>query len=178
MIDNEKLIKQCQKKSHKAFDELYKTYSAVIFGICLRYTKDRTEAEDLLQECFIKILNKIDDYKFQGSFEGWLKRLTVNTAINYIKAKKKFSFDEINDINIEFSNDDINIIESMEAEEIINLINQLPVGYRTVFNMYVIEGYKHSEIAEILGISDITSRTQLKKARETLINMIKGKKNK
>lgn len=173
MIDNEKLIKQCQKKSHKAFDELYKLYSPIVFGICLRYTKDRFEAEDLLQECFLKILDKIQDYEFKGSFEGWIRRLTVNHAINYLKAKKRIEFDDINDTNIDYSLNEIGIIEVMEAVEILKLINQLPAGYRTIFNMHVIEGYKHIEIAEILGISDITCRTQFKKAREALIKLIK-----
>ncbi len=172
MIDNEKLIKQCQKKSHKAFDELYKLYSPVIFGICLRYTKDRQEAEDLLQDCFIKILEKITEYEFKGSFEGWIRRLTVNNAINYIKSKRKFDFDNMDDVMHENLNINNSVIEELSAEEILKLVKLLPVGYRTVFNLYVVEGYKHAEIAEMLNINEVTCRTQLKKAREALIKMI------
>jgi RNA polymerase sigma-70 factor (ECF subfamily) len=172
MTDNEKLIKQCQKKSSKAFDELYNTYSSLVFGICLRYTKDRQEAEDLMQECFIKILSKIGDYEFKGSFEGWLRRLTVNNAINFLKARKSFMSEDIGDYEIQDGNFGADVISEMSAKEIICIINQLPVGYRTVFNLHVIEGYKHTEIAELLEISDITCRTQYKKAREALITLI------
>lgn len=172
MIDNEKLIKQCQKKSHKAFDELYKLYSPIIFGICLRYTKDRQEAEDLLQDCFIKILEKITEYEFKGSFEGWIRRLTVNNAINYIKSKRKFDFDNVDDVMHENLNVNNSVIEELSAEEILKLVKRLPVGYRTVFNLYVVEGYKHAEIAKMLNINEVTCRTQLKKAREALIKMI------
>ncbi len=172
MTDNEKLIKQCQKKSSKAFDELYKNYSSLVFGICLRYTKDRPEAEDLMQECFIKILYKINDYEFKGSFEGWLRRLTVNSAINFLKSKKSFLSEDVGEYEIQDENFRSDVISDMSAREIIEIINQLPVGYRTVFNLHVIEGYKHTEIAELLEISDITCRTQYKKAREALMVLI------
>lgn len=172
MTDNEKIIKQCQKKSSKAFDELYKNYSSLIFAICLRYTKDRAEAEDLMQECFIKILNKINDYEFKGSFEGWLRRLTVNNAINFLKAKKSFAYEDIGDYEIRDRASSGDVLSNMNAQEIIQVINKLPVGYRTVFNLHVIEGYKHTEIAEMLEISDITCRTQYKKAREVLMELL------
>ena len=174
MTDNEKLIKQCQKKSSKAFDELYKTYSSLIYGICLRYTKDKPEAEDLMQECFIKLLNKIEDYEFKGSFEGWLRRLTVNNAINYIRSKRKtFLSEDVSEYEIQNGELGSDIISEMSAKEIISVINKLPDGYRMVFNLHVIEGYKHTEIAELLEISDITCRTQYKKAREALMVLLK-----
>lgn len=176
MTDNVQLIKQCQKKSKKAFDELYRTYSSLMYGICLRYTKDQHEAQDLLQECFIRILNKIDGYKFEGSFEGWIKRLTVNHAINYLKTKKHFMSEDISEYEIENENFNTDVISEMNAQDIIKMINNLPVGYRTIFNLHVVEGYKHTEIAEILEISDITCRTQFKKAREALIQMINDNK--
>jgi RNA polymerase sigma-70 factor (ECF subfamily) len=172
MTDNVKLIKRCQKKSKKAFDELYLTYSPLLYGICLRYTKDEHEAQDLLQECFIRILNKISDYSFKGSFEGWIRRLTVNHAINYLKSKKHFMTEDISNYEIENENNNADILSELNAQEIVKMINKLPSGYRTVFNLHVIEGYKHIEIAEILKISDITCRTQYKKAREALIKMI------
>jgi len=172
MTDNVKLIKRCQKKSRKAFDELYLTYSPLLYGICLRYTKDEHEAQDLLQECFIRILNKICDYSFKGSFEGWMRRLTVNHAINYLKSKKYFMTEDVSEYEIENENDSTSVISELNVQEIIKMINQLPAGYRTVFNLHVIEGYKHTEIAEMLEISDITCRTQYKKAREVLMKMI------
>jgi len=176
MRDNVKLIKQCQKKSEKAFDELYRTYSSLIYGICLRYTKDEHEAQDLLQECFIRIVNKIGDYSYKGSFEGWMRRLTVNQALNYLKSKKQFLSEDVSEYEIisdDFNND---IISEMSAQEIIKLINKLPDGYRTVFNLHVVEGYKHTEIAEMLEINDVTCRTQFKKAREALIALINENK--
>ncbi|MDD2636786.1 MAG: sigma-70 family RNA polymerase sigma factor [Bacteroidales bacterium] len=172
MTDNVQLIKRCQKKSKKAFDELFRTYSSLIYGICLRYTKDQHEAQDLLQECFIRILNKIDTYNFKGSFDGWIKRLTVNHAINYLKTKRHFMPEDISCYEIENLQINTDIISDMNAHDIVNMINKLPLGYKTIFNLHVIEGYKHTEIAEMLEISDITSRTQFKKAREALIKMI------
>jgi RNA polymerase sigma-70 factor (ECF subfamily) len=174
MTDIDKLIKQCQKKSTKAFDELYKLYSPLIFGICLRYTKDNDEAQDLMQECFIKILNKINDYEFKGSFEGWIRRLTVNNAINYLKLRKNFLVEDINDYENLKDNYDPDVISNMNAQEIVKLINQLPVGYRTIFNLYAVEGYKHIEIAEMLGVSEVTCRTQFKKARTSLMKLIEN----
>ncbi|HOZ29603.1 MAG TPA: RNA polymerase sigma factor [Bacteroidales bacterium] len=174
MTDNEKLIKQCQKKSSKAFNELYKNYASLVYGICLRYTKDKAEAEDLMQECFIKLLSKIGEYEFKGSFEGWLRRLTVNNAINYIRSKKvNILSEDVSEYEMSNHEMDSNVISKMSAGEIVNVINQLPDGYRMVFNLHVIEGYKHTEIAELLGISDITCRTQYKKAREALMALIK-----
>lgn len=172
MTDNVQLIKQCQKKSKKAFDELFRTYSSLMYGICLRYTKDQHEAQDLLQECFIRILNKIDTYNFKGSFEGWIRRLTVNHAINYLKTKRYFMYEDISSYEIENLQMNTDVISNMNAQDIIKMINELPVGYKTIFNLHVVEGYKHTEIAEMLEISDITSRTQFKKAREALIKMI------
>lgn len=172
MAGIDKLIRQCQKKSSKAFDELYRLYSPLIYGICLRYTKDRQEAEDLLQECYIKVLNKIGDYEFKGSFEGWLRRLTINNVINFLKSKNKFSSEDIEDYKGGYESFEPDILSNMSAQEIMELINKLPVGYRTVFNLHVVEGYKHGEIAEMLNISENTSRTQFKKARTVLIKMI------
>ncbi|MDD2386120.1 MAG: sigma-70 family RNA polymerase sigma factor [Bacteroidales bacterium] len=172
MTDNVHLIKRCQKKSKKAFDELFRTYSSLMYGICLRYTKDQHEAQDLLQECFIRILNKIDTYNFKGSFEGWIKRLTVNHAINYLKTKRHFMSEDISSYEIENQQMNTDVISDMNAQDIVKMINKLPLGYKTIFNLHVVEGYKHTEIAEMLEISDITSRTQFKKAREALIEMI------
>lgn len=172
MTDNEKLIRECQKKSAKAFDQLYSNYASLVFGICLRYTKDKAEAEDLMQECFIKILNKINDYEFKGSFEGWLRRLTVNNALNFLKSKKSFAYEDVGEYEISSGDSGNDVLSQMSAQEIIEIINKLPTGYRTVFNLHVIEGYKHTEIAEMLEISDITCRTQYKKAREALVELI------
>jgi RNA polymerase sigma-70 factor (ECF subfamily) len=173
MPDINRLIKQCQQKSSRAFDELYKTYSGTMYSICLRYTKNQAEAEDLLQDCFIKILLKISDFKFEGSFEGWIRRLTITTAINYITGKKLLLIEDMSEYNkINESTHTFNIIEQMSANEILSKLNQLPYGYKIVFNLFAIEGYKHREIANMLNISENTSKTQYAKARKALIQLI------
>ncbi len=177
MSDNIILIKQCQKGSNKAFDKLFNIYSGLIYGICLRYCKNEDEAKDVLQECLIKIIENIKEFKFKGSFEGWIRRIAVNTAINYLRNRRKIVIeDEIeekhNSLNIDLSaNEDV--INKLNADDIIDLIKKLPAGCQTIFNLFAIEGYKHNEIAKILNITDSTSRTQYKKARNLLIKEIK-----
>ncbi|MDD2199908.1 MAG: sigma-70 family RNA polymerase sigma factor [Bacteroidales bacterium] len=176
MSDTISLIKKCQSKSPKAFDKLYKKYSGMMFSICLRYTKNSTEAEDLLQDCFIRVFNKISDFKFCGSFEGWLRKLTITTALNHINAKKLLLIENIGEykiINETSAFEDI--IAKMSADEILKKIQQLPQGYRVVFNLFAIEGYKHREIAELLNISENTSKSQYLKARKALIELIEEK---
>lgn len=178
MPEINRLIKQCQQKSAKAFDELYKTYSGMMFGICLRYTKNQAEAEDLLQDCFIRVLNKISDFKFKGSFEGWLRKLTVTTAINHIQGKKPIFVEDIAKFQVEKKKyTTYSIVEDMSANEILEMVNQLPYGYKLVFNLFAIEGYKHREIADMLNISENTSKSQYAKARMSLMKQIKKTNN-
>jgi len=169
MSEEKKLVKQCKRRNARAFDRLYDRYSPVLFAICMRYASAKTEAEDMLQESFLTIYQKIDSYRYQGSFEGWLKRITVNTAINIIRKNARslqmtMTKDEYHQV-VSQEND---VISQMSERDILNCIQNLPSGYRTVFNLYVIEGYKHKEIAEMLNISENTSRTQLIKARKAL----------
>jgi RNA polymerase sigma factor (sigma-70 family) len=178
MSDINSLIKKCQRKSPKAFDKLYETYSGMMFSICLRYTKNRTEAEDLLQDCFIRVFNKISDFKFCGSFEGWLRKLTITTALNHISARRMLLIEDIGEYKTINENPAFeNVIEKMSADEILDKIQLLPQGYRIVFNLFAIEGYKHREIAELLNISENTSKTQYSKARKALIQLIEEKRN-
>lgn len=175
MTDNEELILQCQKKDKKAFDTLYKLYSPMIYGICRRYTGNKAEADDLLQECFIKIFVKIRDYKFQGSFQGWLRRLTVTTAINFLRVKKDILLDDINAGGDLYDKAVLpDAITNLNAQELTALVNKLPTGCRTVFNLYVVEGFKHAEIAKMLSINEVSSRTHLKKARTLLVDLMKN----
>ena len=172
MGDKEELIRKCQQKSRKAFEELYKKFSPFVYGICLRYAKNRDEAQDILQDCFIKVMDKIGDFRFEGSFEGWLQRMTVRESLNYLRLTRN-SFASIDDDDSKDEEDiSSDIISNMSAQELLGEIQKMPDGYRTIFNMYVIEGYQHKEIAEILNISESTSRSQLKKAREYLIELI------
>lgn len=182
MISEKQIIEGCKNDEREAKQLLYEQYSPVLYGICLRYTKNETIAEDLLHEGFIKIYDKIGQFKYKGSFEGWLKRLMVNTALMYIRAKSKTSFEkEFEEIN---ENQILDLDEKPEIDEgnvksvvtntefsddeIQKAVSELPNGYRLVFNMYAIEGLKHKEIANKLNISINTSKTQLIRARKQL----------
>lgn len=173
MGDNEKLIRKCQQKSRKAFEELYRKFSPFVYGICLRYAKNRDEAQDILQDCFIKVMDRIEDYRFEGSFEGWLQRMAVNESLNYLRLGRS-SFSEMDEDDADAEDVSADIVSNMTAQQLLGEIGKMPDGYRTIFNMYVIEGYQHNEIAEILNITESTSRSQLKKAREYLIEIIKN----
>jgi len=174
MIPENKLVEICIKKEPRALELLYRQYSTKMFGVCLRYSKNRSDAEDLLHDGFIKVFTSLQEYQNKGSLEGWVRRIMVNTAINYYKRKTKHLFNVIeNDESIFESSFSEDIISGITTKELLEYINEMPDGYRIVFNMYVIEGYKHTEIAEILGIAESTSKTQLMKARKYLIKKVK-----
>ena len=171
--DDISLIKACSNGDHNAFNEIYNKYSGIMYSICLRYMNSHNDAQDALQEGFIKVFNKISSYSFSGSFEGWMKRIFINTSIELIR-KKKYHHD-INDIrDTEFKTTSKIHTGALDAKKMIALIQKLPQGYRTVFNMYVIDGYSHKEISDILNISESTSKTQLFKARKQLQIKLKG----
>lgn len=169
MIDIEDIIQKCKNNDRDAQKQLYNAYSPLLFGICLRYSKDEYEAEDTLQEAFYKVFTKIGDFNGDGSFVGWMKRIIINTAItNYHKNKKhnrNFDIDEIYETSIEgydFAPADFT------AEELMGVIKTLPDGYKIVFNLYAIEGYKHKEIAEKLNIDINTSKSQYSRAKKLI----------
>ena len=169
-MDNQ-LIEGCKKGKRKSFELLYKRYSPVLFGICYRYSKSRDEAEDILQDGFIRIYQKIGTFEGKGSFEGWMKRIMINTSINHYKSNLKHYFhDEVENHQL-IDDGEINLNEmdsSLDRMQLVRLIQELPDGYKLVFNMYVIDGLTHNEIAEELNISVNTSKTQLFKARKKL----------
>ena len=168
--DLQALIKRCKKGESLAFTEIYNLYGRVLFGIALRYAKDTMEAEDVLQESFIKIFDKVIDFDFKGSFEGWLKRVVVNTALNKCAKNKSLRESyEIENIELEYEE---TITSDLSNMELLELIKKLPDGYQMVFNMYVIEGYSHKEIAKMLKISEGTSKSQLSKAKGLLRKML------
>ncbi len=158
------LIEGCRKKHPKAQRELYEKFSGKLFATCLRYIKDETEAEDVLVRGFMKIFEKIDQFHGEGSFEGWIRKIMVNESLQYIRKNKNIYMQ----VDIENAQYEVNIeaIESqLAADDLLNLICKLPVGYRTIFNLYAIEGYTHQEIADMLQISVNTSKSQLSRAR-------------
>ena len=182
---SEKTIKLCKKNNREAQKTIYIEYSPVVFAICLRYVKEKSTAEDLMQDIFMKIFEKIRQYSGKGSFEGWLKRIAVNSTLIFLRSnKKEYAKDNIeyyagseekveqnNLINI---NNVKGVIEAADfsKEEMIDLMQKLPTGFKTVFNLYAIDGFKHKEIAETLGISIGTSKSQLLRARSKLTEML------
>lgn len=150
---------------------LYDRYSPKLFGLCKRYVKGREDAEDVLLEGFFKIFKHIQQYSGSGSFEGWMRRIVVNEALMFLRKGHNFKADiELNNIDI---GSQISVEDELAAQDILDLLDLLPTGYRTVFNLYVLEGYKHREIAEILNISINTSKSQLILARKKLQGMIR-----
>ncbi|MDG1045583.1 MAG: sigma-70 family RNA polymerase sigma factor [Bacteroidia bacterium] len=171
--DDISLIKACSNGDHNAFNKIYNKYSGIMYSICLRYMNSHNDAQDALQEGFIKVYNKISSYSFSGSFEGWMKRIFINTSIELIRKKKYHrDIDYLKESEIKMTSKIE--IGSMDAKKMIDIIQKLPQGYRTVFNMYVIDGYSHKEISKVLSISESTSKTQLFKARKQLQIKLKG----
>lgn len=173
VLSDAQLVKNCVNGKVESQELLYRRFSSRMFGVCLRYAKNRMEAEDIMQEGFIKVFQNLKNFRNAGSLEGWVRRIIVNTAINYYKKNLKYlqtlDIDDcINNENISVeSNDNINM------KILLNLIQKLPEGYRMVFNLYVMEGYSHKEIAETLGISENTSKSQLSRARKVLQEKLK-----
>ncbi|RLD88303.1 MAG: RNA polymerase subunit sigma-70 [Bacteroidetes bacterium] len=165
-------MRRCKKKSAKAQKLLYKQYHGSLLGICMRYAKSKAEAEDILQMAMMKIFKNIGSYSGKGSFEGWMKRITVNMAVdNFRKSIKHYYHDSIDDTDEKALSADL-IADNLEVKDILKTIQLLPDGYRVVFNLYAMEGYSHKEIAEKLGITESTSKTQLLKARRKLRKLL------
>lgn len=166
------LIEGCIRGDRKLQYELYQRYAPKMYGVCLRYAGNAEEAEDILQEGFIKIFNKIGSYRGEGSFEGWIRRIFVNTAIEHFRKKtylQPITETEENTVEGKY----LSVLDSLAEKDIIQLVQQLSPGYRTVFNMYVVEGYTHKQIAEVLGISEGTSKSQLSRAKLILQDLVK-----
>jgi RNA polymerase sigma factor (sigma-70 family) len=172
MISESDLIEGCITGDRKMQRELYNRFASKMYGVCLRYAGNGEEAEDILQEGFIKVYNKIGSFKGTGSLEGWIRRIFVNTAIEHFRRKaylQPITEREENSLETKY----LSILDDLAERDIIQLIQQLSPGYRTVFNMYVVEGYTHKEIAEALGISEGTSKSQLSRAKSILQELVK-----
>lgn len=178
MDESKELVNRLKNGDKSAYREIFETYSGIVKTIAYRYLKSNDDAEDILQETFIIIFQKINQYKGQGSFEGWIRRITANYCLGVIKSKKKFYFEEINDDILTEKTHETKVNENdmdylvkrcdFSKEDILEVIASLSQGYRIVFNMYVLEGFKHKEIAKALDISVSTSKTQLLRARKIL----------
>lgn len=174
--EEKKLIKECLGGKAVAQEKLFKKYYALMLGICLRYANDRDEALEILQEGFIKIFGKLDKFKFEGSFQGWMKRIMVNAAIDKYRKKsiEPVSYDIEDHHNLGVSEQ---VFSNFETEDLMKCVQKLPDGYRTIFNLYVLEGYTHKEIAEELNISEGTSKSQLHKAKQFLKKVVSKRFN-
>lgn len=159
---------KCKSKDRQAQSELYQYFASKMYSLCLRYARDQDEANDILQNGFIKVFSKCEMYEGKGSLEGWIRKVMVNTAIeNHRKNKIRFlSTDELTGREIE--NAGSFSLNHLDYKDLLNLIKKLPLGYRTVFNLYAIEGYNHKEIADMLEISEGSSKSQLSRARTWL----------
>jgi RNA polymerase sigma factor (sigma-70 family) len=175
-MSDEQLIENCLKKNPAAQRELYDRFASRLMGLMIRYAESTEQAQDMLQDGFIKIFENLHKYSGTGSIEGWMKKIAVNTALETLRKEKKLLFT----VNI----DDVGklpeeqIIEgSHSAKDLLGLIRKLPEGYRTIFNMYAIEGFSHKEIGEILGISEGTSKSQYLRARLQLQKQLEAENN-
>jgi RNA polymerase sigma-70 factor (ECF subfamily) len=168
MLLNE-IIEGCKKDDRRSQEELYRAFASAMLGVCMRYAKDQAEAEDILQEGFLKVFQNIKKYNGEGAFANWVKTIMVNTSIsNYHKSKKHYHHEDIDEMDEKESRHDQTPENDYSAKELNNLLKRLPEGYRMVFNLYAIEGYKHKEIAEKLSIDVNTSKTQYLRARNWL----------
>jgi RNA polymerase sigma factor (sigma-70 family) len=161
------LIEGCRRQEHTAQKAVYNQMSGKMFALCCRYVKDRMEAEDVLVTSFTKVFEHINQFTGQGSFEGWVRRIVVNESLSYLRKNKSMYLETDLDA-AEREVDVSNITGYLEADDLLKLIAELPPGYRIVFNMNAIDGYSHKEIAEHLGISENTSKSQLSRARSFL----------
>ncbi len=171
------LIESCIKGDRTAQKVLYDRLAPRMFPVCIRYVGDREQAEDILQEGFITLFTRLDTYKGDGSFEGWARKIFVTTALMELRRKDALKMSDDLETVRGMKTETVTQLQSIGYKDLMKLITQLPPGFRTVFNMYAIEGYSHKEIGEILGISETTSRTQLSRARLWLQNRIKEIEN-
>lgn len=168
IYSDKELIEHCLDNDPRAQELLYKRFSRRMYGVCLRFARNTLEADDILQEGFIKVFSFLKDFRSDGSLEGWIRRTIVNTAINYYNSRQN-EWKETTIDKADLSQSQVeDTLDQISTADLLNLIHELPEGYRLVFNLYIIEGYNHQEIAEMLNISESTSKSQLSRARMAL----------
>ena len=171
-MTEEVILEGCLRNDSVAERELYNTYSPKMLAVCFRYAHSREDAEDMLQEAFIKVFTQLRTFENRGSFEGWIRRIVVHTCINTLKKNKKFneSVDLIHAASISIREETVPAV--VQVKQIVDCIRSLPIGYRTVLNLYAIEGYSHREIAQLLDIEESTSRSQFTRAKGMLEELL------
>lgn len=167
-MSDEEMLEGCMAKREQAQKQLFEKYKRVMTGVCMRYADRYEEAQDIVQNGFIKVFKKIDTFSGKGSLEGWIRRIMVNTALDYLRSNKHERFNvSVDDVDYKLK-EGSNALGNLQAEDLLKIIRELPTGYKTVFNLFAIEGYSHKEIAEQLDISENTSKSQYSRARALL----------
>ncbi|MBS3770418.1 MAG: RNA polymerase sigma factor [Bacteroidales bacterium] len=173
LYSDSELVQGCRNNDRRYQELLYRKYAKKMYGICMSYAKDRNMAQEILQDGFVKVFKKIDSFKEQGSLEGWIRRIITNTALDHLRQKSKL-YEFIDDNRkVEEERLDNSILDKINADGIFNMIGQLPEGAKAVFNLYAVEGYSHKEIAEKLEITEGTSKSQFKRARNLLKTLLR-----
>ncbi len=165
------MIQGCIKGNLSSQKQLYEQYAGKMLAVCMRYARDRSEAEDMLQEAFLKVFQNIGKFKFEGSFEGWIRRIMVFSAINYYKQRSRKFKEDLDQQHIDVAYNE-EIIDRISAKEIMELVQQMPEGYKIIFNLFAIEGFSHKEISEELGIAIGTSKSQYARAKQYMQNLL------
>jgi RNA polymerase sigma-70 factor (ECF subfamily) len=167
-MDDTSLVIECVKGDSRAQRMLFERFSKKMLGVCMRYAKSTEQAEDVLQDGFIKVFSKLNDFKHDGSLEGWIRRIMVNTSLDQIRKENKLLGNtSLDNVDYKLQNNAF-VLENLAAKDLMKMVQAMPVGYKVVFNMFAIEGYSHKEISEHLGISENTSKSQYSRARAYL----------
>ena len=175
-ISDENLVKGCLKGDQLYQKTLFDKFSPRMLGIAERYSKNSDEAHDILQETFIKVFNNLNKYKHNGSLEGWVRKICVNSSLDYLRRTRKLKLnDDVEELEYKLESQQTNVLQDLAAEDLMGILNELPEGYKAVFNLFVIDGYSHKEIAEQLEISVNTSKSQFSRARALLRKIITEK---
>ena len=172
-MTEEQLIEGCRKGDRRAQKELYDTYARKMLGVCLRYVDDRETARDLLQDGFVKVFSNLNAYSGSGSFEGWMRKIFVNCALEYYRKSDVLREADDLEATAELVTPNPSAIADISAKELMQIVHELPAGFRSVFNLFAIEGYSHKEISEMLHITESTSRSQYTRAKQLLQRRIR-----
>lgn len=171
-MTEEQIVKECISGNALAQKKFYDLFAKKMMGVCLRYTNNYEEAQDVLQDGFIKVFSKLPDFVNKGSLEGWVRRIMVNTALDQYRKNKKFQKDvEIDSVSFKLEKSEF-ILETINAEDLLKIVRTIPEGYRVVFNLFAIEGYSHKEIADKLGVTESTSKSQYSRAKKMLRRLL------
>lgn len=171
-MTEKQLIKRCQQGDNKALKALYEQFADKMLGVCSRYVSDRDTARDLLHDGFVTVFTKIGNFRSEGSFEGWIRRIFVTTALGYLRKNSNLTDPRQVDEMYDLREEEASALEQMSAKDLLKIIAKMPDGYRTVLNLYAVEGYAHKEIGGMLGISENTSRSQYARAKKYLSKIL------